>query len=244
MGSIWKNTAAAAVLAAGFAGPALADGHVPGEFSANVGFTSDYVFRGITQSDEHAAIQGGFDWAHDSGVYLGVWGSNVDFNDGGDGGSMELDIYGGYGGDLPFISGVSYDLGLIYYYYPGADGSQNYDYVEGAIALGTEIGPAALGVSLNYSPEYFGESGTFFYPAASLGFGLPRGFGIDATIGYNDIDDEAAFGVPDYVDYSIGLTYSWAGFDLDLRYIDTDLSDTDCADGCDGRAVFTISRSF
>ena len=55
---------------------------VPGDFSANVGFVTEYSFRGIAQSDEHPAIQGGFDYSHDSGFYAGIWGSNVDFNDG------------------------------------------------------------------------------------------------------------------------------------------------------------------
>lgn len=69
------------------------------EVSANVALTTDYIFRGISQSDEHPAIQVGFDYTHDAGVFAGVWGSTVDFDDGGQA-SMELDYYVGYGANI------------------------------------------------------------------------------------------------------------------------------------------------
>ena len=66
--------------------------------SGNVALTTDYRFRGISQSDESPAIQGGFDFEHDSGFYLGAWGSSVDFDTNGAGydGCLELDLYGGF----------------------------------------------------------------------------------------------------------------------------------------------------
>ncbi len=72
------------------AGTANAEG-----LSANVGFFSDYVFRGVSQTDEAMSIQGGFDYEHETGLHAGVWGSNVDFNNAQDG-SLELDITAGY----------------------------------------------------------------------------------------------------------------------------------------------------
>ena len=101
----------------------------PHTLTANVGLYSQYVFRGLAQTNEEAALQGGFDYAHSSGFYLGVWGSNISWLKenltpttgvvGGtykSGGSLELDFYGGYKGS---VGDFSYDVGLLQYYYPG-----------------------------------------------------------------------------------------------------------------------------
>jgi uncharacterized protein (TIGR02001 family) len=88
--------------------------------TSNVGLFSQYVFRGISQTDEKPAVQGGFDWAHKSGFYLGTWASNIswisDYTPGVSA-SMEWDFYGGYKGSLPADFG--YDVGVLYYWYPG-----------------------------------------------------------------------------------------------------------------------------
>ena len=211
------------------------------DVSANVGFVSQYSFRGIAQSDENPALQGGMDFTHNSGLYAGIWGSNVDFNDG-DEASLEVDLYGGYAGEM---NNISYDLGLIYYAYPGADSSVNYDFIEGAIGAGYDFGTFSTSASLNYSPEYFGESGDAFYYAAGVDVPLPYDLTASAHIGRQEIDDNTAFGVDDYTDWSLGLSYNWEGFDLSAQYVDTDLSEPDeCADGCAERLIFGISKSF
>ncbi len=211
------------------------------DFSANVGFVSQYSFRGITQSDEQPALQGGFDVGHESGLYAGVWGSNVDFNDG-DEASVEVDFYAGYSNE---INNINYDVGVIYYAYPGADSSLNYDFWETSIALGYDFDLFATSASLNYSPEYFGNSGDAFYYATNVDIPLPKDLTLSGHLGYQDIDDEAAFGVEDYLDWSIGLGYTFKGFDLSLSYVDTDLDEpSECADGCEAKVIFGISRSF
>lgn len=105
----------------------------PHTFTANVSIVSDYRFRGISQTMRHPAIQGGFDYSHTKGVYLGTWASNVDgtthfYNNT----SMEWDLYGGYKGKLfpCSLPDFAYNLGLIYYYYPGgqAQNSQHTRY--------------------------------------------------------------------------------------------------------------------
>ena len=115
---------------AAIAHPAAAEdqqeGILGGNLSANVAITSDYTFRGITQSSGDAAIQGGIDWANDL-FYLGAWGSTVDFNDDlvdpftgesiSDGASTEIDLYVGF---TPTIGELPVSFGFIYYYYPGA----------------------------------------------------------------------------------------------------------------------------
>ena len=117
-----------------------------GKIAGTVALTSDYMFRGISQTDNDPAVQGSLEYSYNTGFYnitpyLGFWGSNVDFNDGGDA-HVELDTTFGFRGDL-LDTGVSWDLGGIYYAYPGAgrlDGeSSNYNYWE-------------IPVRLSYSP--------------------------------------------------------------------------------------------
>ena len=90
--------------------------------SYNVGVVSDYRFRGITQTNYKPALQAGVDFAHKSGFYLGAWGSNVswvkEFN-GASKGDLEIDIYGGFKGEI--AKGFGFDVGLISYQYPGND---------------------------------------------------------------------------------------------------------------------------
>jgi uncharacterized protein (TIGR02001 family) len=94
------------ILQVGMAGVAQA-----AEFSGNVAYTNDYRFRGISQTDEDMAVQGGFDIDFGNGFYAGTWASNVQF-----GGSIEIDWYGGYAGEVN--DDLSYDIGYMYYSYP------------------------------------------------------------------------------------------------------------------------------
>ena len=213
---------------------------LPGEFSTTVGFVSEYSFRGISQSDEGPALQGSIDWSHDSGFYAGVWGSNVEFTDA----SLETDIYGGYSGE---VNGFTYDIGAIYYAYPGADSDLDYDYYEGSLAVGYDFDVAALSASVNYSPEFFADSGDATYVAGNLDVPLPFmpvETSLNASVGHQWIDDNEAYGVDDYMDWGVGITSSIYGFDFGVRYIDTDLDETeDCFDGCDQRVIFSVSKS-
>ncbi|MCP5427660.1 MAG: hypothetical protein H6964_10975 [Chromatiaceae bacterium] len=190
-----------------------------GPISANVALTSDYVWRGTSQTDSGPAIQGGFDYAHESGFYLGVWGSNVDFNDDAD---IELDIYGGYSNEL--ANGFSYDIGAIHYDYPGQDSS---DFDE--IYLG--IGYGFMSGKVSHDPE---NDNTYWEAGAD--FELPEGFGLGLHIGYNDPDSG-----DEVTDWKIGVSKSLVGLDFELAYTDTDTSNDDLTDA---RAVFTISKSF
>lgn len=223
--------------------PALAEDNIPGDFSTTIGFVSEYSFRGISQSDEHPALQGSIDWSHDSGFYAGVWGSNVDFNDG-DEATVETDLYVGYNGEF---NGFTYDVGGLYYLYPGADDDLDYDYAELAFALGYNFDVFALSTALNYSPNNFADSGDAYYLAGYVDVPLtflPFETALNASVGHQWIDDNDAFGVEDYMDWGIGITSNVEGFDVGLRYIDTDLDEPDeCADGCDQRVILSISKT-
>lgn len=222
----------------------------PGEFSANVGLFSEYYFRGISQTDDAPALQGGFDWSSKLdeksglGVYLGVWGSNVDFNEaaGVDGATLEIDIYGGLTGDIG-STGLSWDIGFIYYTYPGASNSLNYDFVEGQVALSYDFGFASTTASLNYSPDNFGNSGAAFYPKLSIDVPVGKYLTLSGLVAKQYIDRNATFGQPDYVEYGIGATVNLVGFDVNLTWSDTDLSETECGDAC-GMVLLSVSRSF
>lgn len=232
------------------------------EATANVTFATDYRFRGISQGDRSAAVQGGFDWAADNGFYVGTWASNVTFS----GAAMELDLYAGFGGDLTENS--AYDVGVLYYAYPEDDATdfdgtdRDLDYVElyGSVSLGD----GTLGFA--YSPDYFYETDTFFYFYGDYSIALNDNWSIDLHYGINMFDNEevgADFGIGQcraaaangecangtedaYSDWSVGVSTSAGGLDFSLQYIDTDLDDQDCFGGtqlCDATAVFSVSKS-
>ena len=200
-------------------GPAIvyADNDI-GNFSANVGFFNQYSYRGIDQSGEEAAIQGGFDWDHDSGFYIGTWASNVDFND--NDSVTEFDFYGGYAKEIQ--NGINIDLSMIGYTYPGAYASSNYDYYEYSFGLGKSIGPISFSTAINYSPEFFAKSGDATYWQGGLDYEFQE-IKISGHVGKQWIDLETTYGAPDYVVYSIGASYAWQGFDLSVAYVDTDV---------------------
>ncbi len=240
----------AAAVAIGAVGAARAQekSAIPGTFSANVALASEYYFRGLSQTDDAPALQGGFDYevkiAEPATLYLGVWGSNVDFNEaaGVDGATVEIDLYGGFKGTLG-STGIGWNLGFIYYTYPGADSSLNYDFVEAQGSLSYDFGPAAVTASLNYSPDNFGESGAAFYPKLALDVPLGKtGLAFSGYVAKQYIRNETAFGSPDYLEWNLALGYSLAGFDLKLAYSDTDISPS--GDANKEAVIFSVSRSF
>ena len=218
------------------------------EISGNVALATDYRFRGISQTDRDPAIQGGFDFNHESGLYAGVWASNLQFA-----GSIEMDYYGGYSGNL--TDKVGFDVGAIYYDYPSdnqGSGDPDLEFWELYAGLSTEIGMVSLSGKLSYSPDYFGETGDGFYTDLGASVGLPSDFTLAAHLGYQTIDEgEASEGgffsseEDDYMDWSLGISKSYQGVDFDLSYIDTNLDEDDCFDSkiCDDTVVFTISKS-
>ena len=243
-----------AVLAAGVlaAAPSMAQDKamspIPGTFSANVAVTTEYYFRGLSQTDDKPAVQGGFDYeipvAKPASLYLGVWGSNVDFNDGSAGASLEMDWYGGFKGDIG-DTGLSWNAGFIYYSYPGASSSLNYDFWEVQGSLGYDFGVAAVTGSFNYSPDNFGESGNAYYPKFAVDVPIPmvKGLTLSGYVAKQWIEKNDVFGVPDYVEWNISASYSIPSLvDLSLAYSDTDVSPS--GDGNKAAVIFTVSKSF
>ncbi len=215
-------------------------------FSGNVALTSDYIFRGISQTNEDPAVQGGFDYVHDSGFYVGTWASSLEFGEDSsmvDPASMELDVYGGYSGKIS--DALSYDVSVLRYMYPGASKSLNYDYTEIGGSLAYDFGAAAVTVGVYYSPDFFASSDKATYYYVDIAVPLPAAFSANFHVGHQTIDDNATFGTPDYTDYKVGVSKDVGGFGLALDWVDTDLSKSECFGGsnlCDSRVVFTVSK--
>lgn len=207
----------------------------PHTFSYNLGLYSQYIFRGLTQTGEEPAIQGGVDYSHSSGFYLGVWGSNIswleDLKDAGnisayDNSSLEIDIYGGYRNSIG-ETGIGYDVGLLQYIYPG---DNNDNLIEDAET--TEVYGALsykwlqAKVSVVVSDDAWGlpdEDGTAYYELnANIPFG-ESGFTGVVHVGRQDFRD---FDDADYTDWKVGLTKSWSnGINVGGYYTDTNTKD-------------------
>jgi uncharacterized protein (TIGR02001 family) len=211
-------------------------------FSGNVTLATDYIFRGISQTDG-PAIQGGFDLEHSSGFYAGIWASNLDFGDDAD---IEIDYYGGFGG--AFNDKFGYDVGLLYYSYPSSDAASDGDYEFGEVygSLAYDFGVASTTVGLNYSSDFFGASGDATYLYIDVGVPLQNDFALAFSFGGQSIDDNATFGTPNYNVWKIGASKSAGGFDFALDYSDTDLNEDECFGGsdlCGDAIVFSVTKS-
>jgi uncharacterized protein (TIGR02001 family) len=207
------------------------------EISANVAMTSDYVWRGVSQTSEGPAIQGGFDLSHKSGIYMGTWGSNINFGDS----QIELDLYGGYATE--FGSGLGLDVGAIQYYYPGGLGSKEYDFTEFYLGLSYSVSGVGLSTKYSYSPD-FGATvpdATAQYIEAGVEYTMGP---VTAAAHYGHSFGDA-FTTPDsYDDFSVGLSTEVVGLGLDLSYYGTnDEGETLFSDSAEGRVVFTVSKS-
>jgi uncharacterized protein (TIGR02001 family) len=184
-------------------------------FTGNVTLASDYVFRGISQSNGKPAIQGGFDYTHTSGFYLGTWASSISTLSDAGGGTvsapLELDIYGGYknsfaGGDW------TYDFGVLQYVYPGsfpavytkADTTEVY----GAIGwkwISLKVSDVVSSHTFGFTKDGSGTGDTSgsTYVDLTGTYDLGNGWGVSAHVGHQKIKD---YGDASYSDYKLGVT--------------------------------------
>lgn len=210
------------------------------EFSANVTLASDYLFRGMSQTDNGPTIQGGFDYNHATGFYLGTWASNINFADG-----IEIDYYAGFAGQ---IGDFGYDLTAIYYNYPSSENGE--DYIEfGPSVNYTFAGDfePTLTVGVLYSDDFSFNTDTGIYLYSDLGVALPNDFGLNFHVGHQWIKDELTWGTPDWLEYNVSLSKNLMGLDFAVTYSDTDLNQAECFAGgniCDEQVVFSISGGF
>lgn len=219
--------------------------------TGNAGLFTDYRFRGISQTDKHAAFQGGFDVAHASGFYAGNWNSNID-SDFFAGANLEMDFYGGYKGSF---GDFGYDVGVLQYYYPNS-GRGDADKIDN-----TEI---YFGVSYGtFSAKYFHAVSDFFsfddsknsyYLDLGYTHDLGNGFGVVAHVGYQKLKGDARVTEIDgtdlessITDYKIGVTYDLSGFIVGLAYVNTNrdlagaVADRNISGGT---GVLSLSKTF
>lgn len=231
-------------------GPALAagDGMIPGSFSGNIALTTDYLVHGLSQTNNGPAIQGGLEWDTGAGLHFNVWGSSLNFKDGGQA-TTEIDWSGGYAGSLGDL--LNYDIGAVYYWYPGAAGVLSYDFWEVSAKASRDFGRFALSGGVSYSPDVFGGTGPSTYARAGLSVPVTDKLRVSANLGHSFLSQSnpAPAFFPDYLDWNAGAALSvnnW--FTVDVRYYDTDIAGNCPAPGgkqwCGPRAVVAISRSF
>jgi uncharacterized protein (TIGR02001 family) len=237
-----RKTLLAASIFAAFALPAVSNAQTapaaapeaaksPHTITGNLGIFSEYRFRGISQTYSKPALQGGIDYSHESGFYVGNWNSNVSQGAGYPGGNIEMDFYGGWKktwGDW----GI--DLGVIYYYYPGTNAGPGIlgtpvNNRTGNIATGhvdnTElyIGGSWKFLSLKYNRstgDYFSTPGTSGsgYLDLSANYDLGEGWGINGHVGHLQFKNMTN---GSYTDWKLGATKDFSGWVLGASYVDT-----------------------
>ena len=236
--------------------PAMAQEEAPGPVtvSGSVAVVSEYRFRGVSQSDRNLAVQGGLTISHESGLYIGTWGSNLAGWGTFGGANMELDLIAGYKADLG--NGASLDIGATWYMYPG--GFDNTDFIEPYAKLSGTAGPLSLTAGVAYAPKQEalgawyatgldafdgvytdpGDKNDNLYLWGDGAVGIPNtGLTVKGHIGFSKgnkgLGPFATSVAPtgEYWDWLIGADYAIPGLPLTLgvAYIDTDISKRESA---------------
>ena len=184
--------------------------------------TSDYRFRGISQTNKRFAVQGTLGVAHSSGLYVGTWGSSID-DYVANGGDQEIDLYGGY---KKTFNGTTMDVGLLYYYYPGSGGI-NSDFFEPYANLSHSFGPLGVKVGGNFAWKQHGlsygpddrEAGIYGYAEASGA--IPNtGLTVTGHLGHS-FQRNFITGGTHITDWSVTAAYTWKALTFSAAYVDT-----------------------
>lgn len=215
------------------------------DIAGNVAITTDYRFRGISQTDRDPAVSGGFDVSAANGIYAGTWASNVQL-----GGSLEIDYYAGWRGEVG--EGLAADVGFVYYSYPSDNQPVDLDYSE----LYGKLTMAGFTGALFYSNDYYQENNAFWYVSGDYAMPLGESVTVTAHVGYNVFDEDADLAnflvsLPgdnpgdSYVDWSLKLATKYMGVDLSAAYVDSSLDEGECGGTklCDATVVLTISKA-
>jgi len=234
---MFKKTMIAGLVAAALAPAVSVAADSPHTLTGNVGLYSQYIFRGLTQTNKEPALQGGFDYSHSSGFYAGTWMSNVswlrDFGTYTAGGSLEMDFYGGFKGTI--TGDLGYDVGILQYYYPGdvAVGSFKADTLElyGALTwkwlsakYSHSINKKTFGVNDSEGTYYFDLSANFPVTdklTLSAHYGIQKFKGTSNACGANTSNDLCA----SYDDWKVGASYALPqGFTIGGFFTGTDMT--------------------
>lgn len=185
----------------------LAASSAQAELEANIGVASNYIWRGMTQTQDQAAVSGGLDFAS-GGFYAGTWASNVDFGTDADSAGYELDLYAGYGFE---VGTVGLDLGYIYYAYPSLEDS---DFSE--VYANAGIGGFSAGVAFQVDADFTDED--YLYYSAGYDFDVAEGIGMGIYAGVYDYGDDG----DELTHYGLSLSKGDFGFAVDANDSDAD----------------------
>lgn len=214
------------------------------EISATATLTNDYDFRGISQTQGDPAFQLGLNYSADSGIYMGIWGSNVKFANTADWEvygrrpNTELDTYIGYAFGDP-DDGLGFDVGAIYYAYPNA-GEGNFPEVYAGLTKGF------FGLKLWYSWDFNSSGDTAYYVDTNFNLPMANGFSFLTHLGYSGAEYHKnkwgrTAGAGEYLDWSVGVGYDVGGWNASMRYVDG--SDMNTNPRNLGRFVFSLSTT-
>jgi uncharacterized protein (TIGR02001 family) len=206
------------------------------DVSFSAALTSDYMFRGITQTDHDPALQATLEATY--GIfYGGVFVSNVDFR--APEPDVEFDLYGGI---RPQLGPVSTDFGYVHYFYPQ---TPDIEYGEAyGISSFSPIAMLELGSAAYYAPDYGQTGDDSFYVEGNATVSLPHDISLSGALGVQWYG--SGVGLSDYTTWNVGASYTWKALTFDLRYHDTDLSTGTCGneypsdDTCEARIVATL----
>ncbi len=234
---MFKKTIIAGLVASAFVPAFATAADSPHTLTGNIGVYSQYIFRGLTQTNKEAALQGGFDYSHSSGFYVGTWMSNVswlrDFGGYTGGASLEMDFYGGFKGS--FAGDFGYDIGLLQYYYPGdvVAGGTKADTLEMYGALSWKWISAKYSYSLNNKTFGVTDSRGTWYLDLTATYPVTDKFSIFAHYGKQKFEGGAGAcgaGISNdtcasYEDYKVGASYALPkDFTIGAYYTDTSMT--------------------
>ena len=209
--------AAAAAALSALHGSARAEDPPASPFSFNAGLISDYRYRGISQTRLKPALQGGIDYAHPSGFYLGTWASTIEWiKDAGGNANVEIDLYGGYKGDIVKDSS-SYDVGVLTYQYPSNHLNPKAETTEiyGAITVGPVTAKYSHSVSNLFG---FADSKNSGYLDISASFDVGGGVMLAPHVGNQKVAHNGNFS---YTDYALTVSKDFSGLALSAAVIGT-----------------------
>jgi uncharacterized protein (TIGR02001 family) len=226
---MFKKTIIAGLVASAFVPAFASAADSPHTLTGNAGIYSQYIFRGLTQTNKDPAFQGGLDYSHSSGFYAGTWMSNVswlrDFGGYNGGGSLEMDFYGGYKGT--FGGDFGFDVGLLQYYYPGdvIPGGTKADTLEMYGALSWKWISAKYSYSLDNKTFGVADSRGTWYLDLTGTFPVTDKLSVFAHYGKQKFEGGGAVSndsLASYEDYKIGASYTLPkDFTLGAYYTDT-----------------------
>jgi uncharacterized protein (TIGR02001 family) len=233
--ALFGGASLVAIIALGLcSGPAEAQEKAGPDVAFSAAAASDYVFRGVSQTESDPAVSAGVDVTQGL-FYAGAWAGNVSFAGDADT-DAEIDLYAGV---RPEFGGFDWDFGVVSYFYAGQPDGADYDYVELKAAASRAVGPATLGAAIYWSPDFFGASEDEATYAEINGAISPADkWTISAAVGRQWVSSDF-----DYVTWNLGAAYQLTDhLALDVRYFDTD--EHDFGDAYDSRAVASLKAVF